>query len=108
MADKPGVPEFWAGKPEELARKTAQVANQIQRGIGNNSRKITLRLNQTTTEVLVSYLKPGNIALISAQDAASALEVAAGTIFAVVTTGKVTINHASAASTREVGLAFFG
>jgi hypothetical protein len=109
MATKPGVPEFWSGKSEELARKSAQVTNQLQKGQGNNSFKTRLRTTpETTTEILVSFARPNHMAVFSAQDSASAVEIAAGTIWAVVSQGKVTINHGASASEREVGVVLFG
>lgn len=105
---KPGVPEFWAGNPEELARKTAQIVNQLQKGQGNNSYKINLDDNETSTEIMVTHARSGQIALISAQDAATAAEISNGTIYAVVSNGKITITHASSVGDKLLAVAILG
>lgn len=106
----PGAPEFWGeGKEKEHGRKTAQVVNQLQRGITNSSFKTDLRTSpETTTEVLITWAKPDHMAIFSPQDAASAAEIAAGTIWAVCSEGKVTIHHAASASTRQIGVVLHG
>jgi hypothetical protein len=106
---KPGVPEFWSqDRADEHARKTAQVANQLQKGQGNNSFKTTLTTGQTTTEILVSFARENHMALFSPQDQATATAIAAGEIWAEVENGKVTIHHGTYADSRVLGVALFG
>lgn len=105
MANKPGAPVFWSeGRLEEWIRKVAQVVNQLQKGQANNSFLVELDENSTTTEVLVSFAVAGNVALWSPQDAATALEAAAGTIYTEVTKGKITVHHGSGTGTRKIGV----
>lgn len=108
MENKPGVPEFWTGKPEELARKTAQIVNQLQKGQGNNAYKINLDDNATSTEIIVTHAREGQIALLSAQDAATAADIASGDLYAVVTNGKITITHASSVGDKILAVAILG
>lgn len=107
MPDKPGPPQFW-GTPEEGIRKLAQIVLQIQGGETNACRLVTLRPNEVTTEVLFNRARLGFLVLFSAQDQASANELAAGTIWGTVEEGKVIINHASAATERRVGIVLHG
>ena len=109
MANKPGAPINWSStRIEEWIRKIAQVVNQIQKGQANNSFKILLDENATTTEILVSFAALGQIAVFSPQDTATAVEVGNGTIHAVVTQGKITIHHVSTTGPRTLGVALFG
>jgi hypothetical protein len=108
MANKPGVPEFWTGSPNELARKTAQVVNQLQKGQGNNAYKINLKDDSTSTEIIVSHARDGQIALISAQDSATSQDIANGNTYAVVTNGRITINHDSSVGDRRLAVALLG
>lgn len=107
MATKPGAPEYWS-RPEEHVRKVAQVANQLQKGQGNNSFTVSLAENATTTTVLVSFAKTNQIALFSPQDSTTAAEIGNGTIWVVVTDGKITIHHDSTTGTRTLGLCLLG
>lgn len=109
MAHKPSCPASWGNdRLEEWQRKAALVINQIQKGQANNAFKVSLEENKTSTEVLVSFAASDQIAQFSAQDAATAGEIAAGTIWAVVTKGKITINHGSSAGVRTLGVTLHG
>lgn len=102
MADKPAAPERW-GDLEEQARKIAQVANQLQKGQGNNSRKVVLGTG-TSTEVLISFVRSDHVATLSAQDAGSASSMAGGNLYAQTSEGKVTIFHDASEDTRTIAL----
>ncbi len=109
MAQKPIAPLFWSkNRLEEWIRKVAQVTQQLQKGQGNNSFTVLLDEDSTTTVVRVSFAALNQIALFSAQDSATALEIAAGTIWAVVGTGIITIHHGSDTGTRKLGVGLFG
>ena len=107
MADKPGAPEMWQGRPEEQVRKVAQVANQLQKGYGNNNFKATLGTG-TSTEVVRTNARSDQIAVLAPCNAAAAADFALGTTYAVVENEKVTIHHAAGAADREYGVALFG
>lgn len=113
MIDKPGPPQFWHtantldGQKEAL-RKTAQVVAQLQRGESNAGRIVTLRPDESTTEVLMNHARIGFLVLFSPQDAASAAEVAAGTIWGTVEDGKVIIHHGNSGTERKIGIALNG
>jgi len=107
MADKPGVPEIWQGKLEEQVRKAAQVANQLQKGYGNNSFKVTLTAG-TITEVVRINARSDQVAFVSPRNAAAAVDFAAGTTFAVANNEKVTITHAAGGADREYGVVLHG
>ena len=107
MATKPGAPEFWSD-PKEHIRKVAQVANQLQKGQGNSSFKVSLAANEATTTVLVSFARGDQIALFSPQDQATAAAIASGFIWTVVTDGRITIHHDSTISQRALGVCLFG
>ncbi len=107
LKNKPGVPEFWAN-PREHARKTAQIVNQLQNGQGNNSYKINLEDNATSTEIMWNHAREGMVVLFAAQDAVTAAEISNGTLYAVVTNGKITINHASSVGDKFLAVAILG
>jgi hypothetical protein len=108
MNTKPGVPEFWIGNSEELARKTAQVVNQLQKGLGNNAFMVNLADNETETVINVSFARDGQIAMISPQDSATAQDVKNGNLYGVVSNGKVTIKHDSSVGDRILGVVLQG
>ena len=107
MADKPGVPEIWSGKLEEQVRKAAQVANQLQKGYGNNSFKVTLGTGESTTAVRTNA-RSEQVAFLTPCNAAAATDFALGTTFAVVNNEKVTITHAAGGADRQYGVVLHG
>jgi len=107
MDDKPGPPQFWSN-PDEGLRKVAQIVSQLQRGESNAARNVTLRTGETTTEVLISFAKLGMLVVFSAMNQAAATDIAAGTIWATVTDGKVTFTHGSSSASRDIGFALHG
>jgi len=110
MADKPGVPEFWSkNRIEEQMRKTAQVVNQMQKGQGNNNYRVTLDVGPALlTEIVVNFAKGDQIAVISPQNPAAALDFALGTTYALVEDRKITIHHAADTSSRVYGVVIHG
>jgi hypothetical protein len=89
------VPERW-GRPDEHFRKVAQATNALLQGQGNNNFNVTLRANETTTEVEVSFAAQGQAAILAPLTASAA---AASGIYAVPETEKVVIHHDAAAAT---------
>ncbi len=110
MTQKPGVPEYWAkDRMDEQVRKIAQVVNQQQKGQGNNSFKQELEVSPAiTTEIFVAFAKSNQIAVISPQNTAAALDFALGTTYAVVEEGKITIHHAADSTSRVYGVVING
>ncbi len=109
MGQKPGAPVFWSQpRLDEWIRKIAKVVNQIQKGQANNSFTVVLSEIQNTTVVPVAFAASNQIALFSAQDSATATEIAAGTVWAVVSTGEITIHHDIIPGTRTLSVALFG
>ena len=110
MIQKSPAPEFWSGqRKDEQIRKIAQVANQLQKGQGNNAFSVTLAVTPaTSTEVLVTFAKVDHVPLLSPQNALAATDFATGTTFAAAEEGKVTITHAASSDSRVYGVVLFG
>lgn len=108
MAEKTGVPEYWANTDEQL-RKVSQVVNRMLRGKTNAAAQLTLSAAPATqTELIRADLTTEMHAQLSPLNAAAAADFALGTTYAVVTEGKVTVNHAASAGSRLYGLVFQG
>ena len=106
MSEKPGAPESW-GNVQEQVRKVAQIVNQIQRGETNAALKVTLGTG-ATTEVIRPRATSDMHAQLSPLNADAAADFAAGTTYAVVSAGKVTIHHAPGSVSREYGVLIQG
>lgn len=104
---RPGPPKFW-GDSEEALRKVVLTMVESQQGLSNDWVRVDLVEDEVVTEIVVSYATKGQIALFSPQDPATALEIAAGTIWATVSDGKVTIHHGAGIGTRTLGILFRG
>ncbi len=109
MADKPTAPELFRGNIEEHIRKVAQVANQIQKGYGNNAFKVTLDgTPATSTTVNRQSVTVNQHANLSPISAAAATDFALGTTYAVTANGTVTVHHAAGSSDRQYGIVLAG
>lgn len=108
MADRPGAPTRWSGdRPDEQIRKIAVLANELQKGLGNNNRKVELVTSPAvSTEVAIEFVSESSVAIISPQNEAAAADFAS--TYAVPTKGKVTIYHVSSSSNRIFGLVVHG
>ncbi len=110
MAERHAVPpRFWTQEsPDEIFRKISQTVQGLLKGLSNNWRKVELVEDETVTEIGVEYAMSGMVALFSPQDATTAAEIAAGTIWATVEEGKVVIHHGAASGTRTLGVCLLG
>ena len=108
MPDKPTAPEFWTGKPEEQARKTAQVVNQLMQGYGNKAFTVTLDAAAATTEIIRTKCTLLQSAFMTPRNSVAAMDFALGTTYAVTSNGKVTIHHAAGVADREYGVVLEG
>ncbi len=107
--DHQTAPEFWAGRPEELARKQAQVLNGVLRGQTNNVFVVTLRgTPEVTTVVTAEFSRSTQVAALVPKSSAAAVDFALGTTYAVAGNGSITINHEPGASDREYGVVLQG
>lgn len=109
MVDKPAAPTLFRGNIEEHIRKVAEVANQIQKGYGNNAFKVTLDgTPATSTTVQRQSATVDQHANLSPISSAAAADFALGTTYAVTANGSVTIHHAAGSSDREYGVVLAG
>ncbi len=96
------VPESDYGSPDEYIQHAVSAVNRLINGEGNNHHFATLRPDETTTEVLIPDIKPGAVAILTAQSASAALETG---MWAEVVQNKVVIHHASGSGTdRKFGV----
>jgi len=103
------VPEFWKGDEEEHRRKMATAINQIQKGVTNNHFKVTLEVNETTTEVMHPPVRPGSAVHLTPGSASAATSFADGNIWVEAKNEKAIIHHdASSVTDRIFHLSFAG
>jgi hypothetical protein len=97
---------FFKGRVDEHLRILAQTINGTLRGRQNNTVTVTLNAGETTTEIIDNRFSPDTIPTLTPQTASAA---SASGVYAVATTGKITIHHdASAATDRRFGLIYVG
>ena len=108
MAERHSTPpRTWSDVDQQL-RKTVQTVAELQKGLSNNWQAVLLEEDETETEVVVDYATNQMIVVYSAQDATTAAEIAAGTLWAEVSEGKVVIHHGAASGDRTLGVVLFG
>lgn len=101
----PFVRQEYDRKQQE--RSFVRTINALLRGRSNNTTRVTLRTNQTTTEVEDSRVTADTETLLIPRTATAA--AAADKVFATATLGKVTITHdSSAAPDRTFGVVLVG
>ena len=109
MTDHLTAPEYWTGRPEELARKTAQVLNGVMQGQTNNAFAVTLRgTPEVTTDITVEFSRSTQLAAVVPKSAAAAADYALGTTYAVAGNGTITVHHAAGGTNREYGVVLQG
>lgn len=108
MVDRPGAPTQWSkSRPDEQMRKIAVLANELQKGLGNNNRKVELGVSPAvSTEVVIEFVSESSVAMLSPQNQAAAADFSS--TYAVPTKGKVTIYHVSSSNNRIFGLVVHG
>lgn len=106
----PAPPLYWAeDRSDEHQRLIVQAVRGILDGQTNNTARVTLEANVTTTKLTDLRIASGMVPLLVPMSASAATAVGAGVVYSTVKNGEITIHHDSDTSTdRAFGVVFFG